>query len=201
MALGTEGWGSFRAEFAAQFERDAEGVIFRSRGKGPAIRISENERDSFTDAYDAHLKKLRWMVYLLAIPPVAICIAVAIWLEIEPGSTWFSVMLFSAMALGTGVLVVINRRAFRAPERLLSHRIPIADKLSAAEARRNALHAAAAVLVFFYATEGPRSDFWVGWNKLWVIGGAAFVVLLVVQALRKWRVEGGRLTLFEDQER
>lgn len=105
------------------------------------------------------------------------------------------------MYVGTGCIIAIFLIAYywawNEPARELERRTPVKEALSRDEARRVGLSQISygqlgfAVLVAFWLpfTQSEKRDILHGWGRLWLVFASLIIVLVAVQAYRKWQSE------------
>lgn len=191
--FGDRGFQRSREGFAAQFEPcDGGRFLYRRNQKGPPIPVSAEERQRFTDAFG------RSMGYALAGLAAAMTamIGLIVWWSAKTRSDP-GIMLYAGMIALIAVFVAGTMRIYTAPARELEGRSPVGAERSREEMRARllarlsygqlALVAVAGVLAVVRAA--AREDVLSGWHRLWLLFGAAMVLLAAVQAFRKWRFE------------
>lgn len=185
-----------RQSFAAQFEpEEGRSFLYRQDQKGPAIRLNADERQQFIQAYD---RAIRWSFWGMFGGTVVVCgaLTVALGRQIESRPWILYLPLIGVMA----GFVAWQMWARYAPARALSRRLPVAPALSSAASKGLAMRKLSygqltigALAAPFMIWNASRAwDVTQGWGLLWIAGGGAVFVLVVVQAFRKWRFERGR---------
>ena len=174
--------------FAEQFTPHGSGFLYRRDHTGAGYAISVAERDAFVAAYAR-----AWRVCFWAITSgVVVLIGVTVVLFDEPSMV--------VTVSGTGALIALftwlHLRSWRRPERELARRMPSLPALDRQAARREKLSrigwgnlALVPIFAAMLAMRGWRDGGVHGWDALWIVAGAALIVLCAVQAVRKWRVE------------
>lgn len=181
-----------RQTFAEQFEADGNELFYRKHGRGRSILVTEAERDSFVADFGRRLRYAIWAVAFLTISLVVLPIFFA------PAARIASTQL---IWLGTGFAVLasflVTRWAWNAPARELRSRISSAPARSRDEVRRIAfgkltygsLASAAIGAISVPYVMSSRVDVLHGWGRLWLVVAGALILLVAVQALRKWNHE------------
>jgi len=109
-----------------QFEADGDGYIYRRYQKGPAVRVTEAERDGFLSEFDKSRARIDWMLYagtgLLLITTLALE-------RLNEGPTASSLSSVVFITVG-GLLVTLPyaiclRSIWNAPARALKNRCPV----------------------------------------------------------------------------
>jgi hypothetical protein len=188
-----DSWARIRRLFADQFEPDGDGFIYRRSQKGEAIRVTSAEHQGFIDQFNRQVRYANWSIYI----GVFLALGAAVLVSVLSRSDSADPVIYFCIALGTVPYFILYYRAWAAPARELEGRMPIAGALSTEEVRRltfgrisygklAAVAAGGIVLPFFGSN---RHDVFSGWNRLWLVLGAALVLLAAVQAFRKWRFE------------
>jgi hypothetical protein len=180
--------------FAAQFEPDGGGYIYRKDYAGEAIRVSAAERDAFVAAFH------RWLVVqilALIVGVVAVIFLVAR-SHFGRGSDPVLWLIIGTSAV-TGLSVVGWQVCWDAPARALADRAAVAPPLTRAEGRRKTLANTSWTMVAF----GAIWTVWIvvrgvtavepleGWAWL-----EAAVSLLAASALAysKWRLRQAEIS-------
>ncbi len=118
--------GRLRERFRAQFTPAARGWVYRSRGRGPALPVGEEDHAALVAGFD---RATRWLVWL-AIAASAAVWGVLDWRGLHPPE-WAVMVPFVAIFCGAMWWV------WRAPNRLLDGRAPLAPALTGAQAWRD----------------------------------------------------------------
>ena len=184
-----------REMFAAQFDADGDGFIYRYSNKGPAIRVTAAEREAFLKQFG---RSLWLMVGLIIAAILAWFAAFAFYIgqDREPpeGLVYLGLV---GIAAGSGAA---SYWAWRAPVRALRARTPVARAKTGEEYRREYLGKLGYGQLAFAGLFGVAVPFLVsrdfdvfsGWNRLWFVFGGGLVIVALVQAVRKWRIERRR---------
>ena len=190
MMFGQTSRENLRRSFALQFEPDGVGFLYRRDRKGPALRLSAEERDDFVAGYARAVRILSWSIVVGIVAVFGVLAAMGI--EDRPNEHRLAVaavVVIGFMAAHTWV--------WYAPARVLSYRVPTAaptppeDRKVSFFARieypKLALGLAAAPFMVWSASR--VTDVLHGWGRLWVVAGVSLFVLIAVQAFRKWWYE------------
>ena len=184
--------------FAEQFEPDAGGYLYRRSRKGVAIRVTSAERDRFVNAFvESQLR--------------AVCISFASTGLLLMGlvflANWYPEMSFNgipsivaicAAALVLSIPYVLYLKwIWAAPARELQGRTPAAAARSSAEMRQVRLAAltsrqlglAALGALVLGVPMVRREQLYPGWNHFAFWTATALLLLIAVQAFRKWRFD------------
>lgn len=185
---------STQALFEGRFEPEGDGYLFRHALTSPGYRVSAEERDRFVADFARTQKRaLRTafiLMLVLGLAGVAWIMAFGGKMDVPIAMTVFGLTL---------VNVVVVQRAWDAPRRALSDRAPVSEGLSKDQGKREGLRrlrwtnlAAVCGVAALVAWNGYAGDPQLsGHGRAW-LGMAGFLVVLVaVQAFRKWRVERG----------
>jgi hypothetical protein len=187
------GFGGAQREFAAQFERDGPGHLYRRDSKAAPVRVSDEERDAFIKSFD----RLLLLDFILLVIGT---VAVILWAAFETLSTGEAVSK-TRMFLGLGVLMAafmgLYSWAWTAPARALSGRMAFGSALTKHEIERKSFERlpwinfpiGGAMIVFGYYKVTGGHDFLSGTNLLWLILAIGGLGLMIVQAWRKWRFD------------
>jgi hypothetical protein len=179
---------NLRRAFAAQFESNAAGYLYRRGGKGAPIQVSSVERDMFVDTFDRRMRRAGRTI-LIGIIALLGGLAIA-----KSGSSISDTYFYALVALlGIGMLVYYYwSRA--APARALVRRSVLGNSRSVTEARSRLLAALrwqilatgalAGVVLTVLSIDEKQS---VHLRIAGMAFGMAILALCAVQAIRKWR--------------
>jgi len=191
--MSTDKWAATRKSFADQFEQDGSSFIYRQSQKGEAITVSADERSRFIDEFDRNLRRGTWIMYI----GLALGLGGAVLFSVLRGSDLSQAAIFVGIGIVIAPYVAYNSWVGRAPARELAGRTPIAGKFSPDEVRRMrfqrvtygqlATAALAGLAIPFFGS--AHQDVFSGWNRLWLVFGAALIAFVAIQAFRKWRFE------------
>jgi hypothetical protein len=180
-----------RQAFADQFSDGGHGFIYRKYQKGVPVRVSELERDGFVATFNNRIRYAMWSI----VPATIGLILLLAWLTPDSDSPAAQI----AMAAGIAAIVlpslVTIYWAWGAPSRELERRLPEGPALTKEEARALALSKVTYGQLALAALMGmglvwkmsTKTDVFLGSGLVWLVCGAALVVIAGVQALRKWR--------------
>jgi len=182
--------------FAKRFEPDGDGYLFRASIRAPGIRVSAAERDSFVAEFGRSVAVATWVTAALT---VLLFVGLALFTATN-GASLPDYATFMAIAVCLIPLMAAFLWLWNAPVRALRTRLPSAEGRSRDDARRFALQRmtwgqrglAALTVPFVLLRVGYRHSLLVGWNRLWLLAAAILLVLLGVQAVRKWRASARR---------
>jgi len=180
-----------RQTFADQFGMLGSRLAYRRYQRGPAIPISEAERDAAIEAFVRKARWLSWTMLAGAIFMTGLSLAVALLIS----ETWSFLVLGFGVAVLVGALFVGFRRAWVSSTGTFNGRTPIARELDHDEARRamlskmswGQLGIGAGVTCVVVGGQALTHDLFHGWYRLWLVGGAAFLMAFAFRAWQKWR--------------
>jgi tetratricopeptide (TPR) repeat protein len=185
-------WDSVRQLFADQFEASGTNFVYRRSQRGEAIVVSSDEHARFLNQFDHDLSRAIWIIYV----GLFIVIGSILLMSIVGDFELSQVAIYVGIATVMAVYYLYYRWVWRAPARALAGRTPIARELSSEGVRRlrfqrmtYAQLAGAAAAGVFIPFMAAGKDLLVGWNRLWLIVGAALVFLAVLQTFHKWRFD------------
>jgi hypothetical protein len=182
-----------RHTFAAQFEKDGDGFIYRYSQKGPAIRVSPAERDAFLKQFNRSV----WLIIGVILATMLVMIGGLTFYVERLGREPPQIVIYLSVAAILAASLPISYRGWGAPARALKARTPVAQARSSEEYRRLYLGKLSYGQLAFVALFGcvvpflasRRFDVFSGWNRVWFVSGGGLVILCAVQAARKWRIE------------
>jgi O-antigen/teichoic acid export membrane protein len=188
--FGNSHFDRIRQLFADQFEHDGREFLYRKNQKGPAIRVSEQERDTFVAAYNRRLKYAFWAI----IPATIVLILLLAWLFPDVDSAAGIIAIWVGLVAILLPFVVVHRLAWHAPSRELQRRTPESDALTKEEARKLAFSKITYGQLIFVALFGVgliwkmsgEAGLFHGWGAVWSLFGGGLISLACVQAVRKW---------------
>lgn len=187
------GFGLSQKRFAAQFEPDGLGYLYRKNFKEAPIRVSAEERDVFVKSFD---RTLLCGFILLAVGTVAVILWVT-FSAIATGDEVSKVRIFVGLGILMAVFLTLFSWAWTTPARVLSGRMASGAALTQLEVTRKTFERLPWInfpigiglfVVMFLKLTGGR-DLLSGWNPLWLALTVAAVCFALVQAYRKWRFE------------
>jgi len=189
----TDSWDRARQMFADQFEPDGNGFCYRRSQSGEAIRVSAEERGKFIDQFNRDVRRATWIIFA----SVALVLGSSVFLSVYSHSDLSEGAIIAGIVLAMIPYLAYYRRAWAAPSRELAGRMPVAGERSSQEVLRLRFQritygqlAGAGVGAFVIPFIGSsRHDIFSGWGRLWLVAGGALLLLTVIQAFRKWRIE------------
>jgi hypothetical protein len=191
--FGKDAWAQARQLFADQFESDGENFIYRKSLKGPPIRVTSAERETYIDRFNRSLRYSSWGVGLGTL----VVLASAVWMSVQSGSDPSDAYVYIGLGALVAVYLVYYFWAWGAPARELARRPALGDARSRAEVRRlmflrlsyGKLATAAFGGIFLVFSISGRQDVFSGWGRLWLLFAGGLIPLAGIQAFRKWRFE------------
>ena len=180
--------------FAAQFEAQDDGSFtYRRSLKGAPIRVSLLERDEFVDQFAKVRQRASWGLGLGFIALVMSAIAIFPSAE-APGSDSYIYVGMGVVAVG---FMIFWRWAWNAPARRLTDRPVLGQPLTRSEVRRAYLNRmnwgqfvfAGLALLIGVVWLATKVNLLEGWNRLWLIGIAAYVALIGMRVWQKWQAD------------
>jgi Na+/melibiose symporter-like transporter len=180
-----------RQLFADQFLASANGIVYRKGQKGAPVRVSERERDEFVATFNKRIRYAAWSLF----PATVGLILFLVWLTPDAESASAQMAMWVGIAAILAPFIVIFYWAWNAPSRELERRTPEGAALTKEEARALAfskitygqLALAALTGMVLIWKMSTKTDVIHGWGVVWLVFGAALIVLAGVQAIRKWR--------------
>lgn len=187
--------------FAAQFRAEGDRIVYRRKASDPGIIISRDEYEKFIDDFERHFKLSNILMYVGAIPCIAIMATLAV--KAEKAGNIFGVYLAVSIAfLYTSAFLAWTLWLLRAPARALGARTATAapaeplgkEEVERANLKRLSwanLGAQVLIVVSIFASVifGDSFD---GWHLLLLVAGAVILVRIGLIAWKKWRLERGR---------
>ena len=177
--------------FADQFTLDGRDYIYRKSMKGAAIRVTAQERDAFIADFARRIRYASWMLVGGTIG----LIALLVFFDFDRGTAGADIALYGGFAMMMAIFWLGYLWAWNAPVRTLERRPEVGEALTGHEARRQAFErmtygqlGLGLLAPFFILLQVSKDyDLFYKWNRLWLIGAGVFVLLVAVQAFRKWR--------------
>ncbi len=177
--------------FADQFSDSGQDFIYRKYQKGVPVRVSKSERDRFVAAFNKRIRCATWSI----VPATVGLILLLFWLVPDSDSAAGQIAIWAGMAAVILPFMTIFYWSWAAPSHELERRLPEGPVLTKEEARVLALSkityrqlALAALMgIGLIWTKSTKVDIFHGPGLIWLIFGAALVVVVGVQALRKCR--------------
>jgi hypothetical protein len=183
--------GPVRQQFEDQFEREGDAFLYRRNLRYAPVRVTAGEREAFVEDFARAMRRLQWATIAGLILLTLGLAAFLTWQDRE----------FSALPLyvGLGVIVVLNMllwyRAWKAPSRTLERRPTLGAPRSRAETGRLMLQRVSWGQLLMSFLLAPFAAFRFleesasGWKWFWLTMAVFFVIIVPVQAWRKWRLE------------
>ena len=182
--------------FADQFELEGSRWLYRRSQKGEAFAVSEDERSRFIDEFARRLRRFFWLwvAVILAMTCAGVGYTVANDLELEESWIWAGVALLAYPYW------ISWRRLWGAPQEVLQRRPALAPSRTWTEARRarlakmswGQLVIAVASVGLLIWTRSHEHNLLVGWDRLWLVLGAATALGAAWTAFDKWRLTSRR---------
>ncbi len=191
--FGNSSFDRVRQVFADQFSQDTHGFIYRKGQKGPAIRVSEDERDRFVATFNSRIRYAAWSIF----PATVALIFVLVWLIPDSDSPAANRAIWAGTAMILAAFMAIFYWAWGAPSRELHNRAPEVAALTKDEARALAF----SKITYGQLALGPlmglgliwkmsaKTDVLHGWGLIWLALGGGLIAICGVQAIRKWRFD------------
>lgn len=107
-----------RQMFAAQFEPQGDGFIYRKHTVGDPVRVSTAERDRYVAGFEAFTRKGFWGSVIAA----AVLLAALVAYSFSTGTEVPDIVFYGAFAVMIGVYAVAYQRAWNLPARELTGR-------------------------------------------------------------------------------
>lgn len=179
---------NLRRAFAAQFEPNEGGYLYRHAGKGAPVQVTTAERDAFVATFD---RRMRWAARAILLGTIALLGGVMIATAGgEMPDRWFYTLV-AALSLGMLAFYYWLRAA---PARALARRPVLGNARSSSEIQQRLLTAlswqilaigagAAIVLIVVAISDEDRA----AELRIPAIAfGVAMLALFAVQGARKW---------------
>ena len=179
--------------FSRQFEADGDGFLYRRSQRGAPIRVTSEERERFVAGYRRSFRRMTWSIAAAMIVGIAAVTAPAIINDREVNHIW----LYPAVVAAMLWVFPVNQHIWNAPARALTGRQAEGRERDASEVRRirlaqlswGQLFTAMAVIPFALLHLSGEFDIWHGWGTLWPIGASLTLLLILIQAIRKWQLQ------------
>jgi hypothetical protein len=179
--------------FMNRFEPEGDHFVFRANLRAPGIQVTAAERDRFIAAYVRNVRVAYWGM-LAAVVLVMIGTVVVLFPQLGNLPTFAIAAPLVVLVVG---YVALTFWLARAPVRALQGRAAAEPGRTQDEARRIAFRRmtwsqmgiAVAFLAFGLWRISLRNNLLVGWNRLWLAFFGLLLVLVAVQAVRKWRFD------------
>jgi hypothetical protein len=183
-----------RQSFANRFERQGNHWIFRSKVSAAGLAVTDEERDRFLAQYMRRMKIGIWVSTSATVALVVVLFVLGEAFHLEALES--TPALVAVILVGLLPIIAGTRWAFREPDRVLRGRPVVEPARTTDEAKRIAFsrlswpQIGGALLMFAVATlRLTHGDLLHGWNRLWLALLIAMVLLVGVQAFRKWSFE------------
>lgn len=121
-----------RENFALQFTPDGLGYLYRRSGRGPAIRVTADERDDMVAAFNRGMRALFWVFLFVAI---LLLLSFDFWPDLLPTGLGASQQGVVTVLVLVGFMIGWWRLTTMA-ERRVGQRTPVAPGLTRAEQHR-----------------------------------------------------------------
>ena len=194
MAWGFNNSASHQAieSFSLQFEPDGNGFLYRRRQKSAPIRVTADERDRFIGDYRRALRRLTWIVAGATILAIVAVSAPAIIDDREVPNVWLWLIGVAAVL----VIIPFSIGIWDAPAKILAGRQTQGRERDSSEVRQirlkqirwGQLASAALVLPLVLLHMSTQFDIWHGWGLLWPAIASLAMIMVLVQAIRKWQI-------------
>jgi len=187
------GFDKVREAFANQFEPDGDHFIYRRYMKGAPVRVSAAERDEFIRAFDRFIRFGQWGIFVGTIALLLGVVAYSMQSDqdLSGGAAWLvlGIVLMAYMP--------VYYWAWNRPARQLRDRQPIGAPRSRAEMRArmfskmtySQLMQGAGMALVVPIIASRLGNLLVGWNRLWLVMAGLLLLLMAIQAFRKWRFD------------
>ena len=181
------------AIFSSQFEPDGADFLYRKSMKGPAIRVTQAERDDFVTAFGRRVRYAMWSF----LGAIFVLIGLLMFLLPDGSRDGHKVSLLIGTTLILLAFVGAYYLAWTAPARALDRR-PLAGaartrtevrQLTLAKLTYGQLALAPAAAVYLVWTGSKYADVLHNWGLLWLIVPALLIIGAAIQAVRKWLLE------------
>jgi hypothetical protein len=177
--------------FANRFERKGDAYVFRANFGAAGYRVGADDRDRMLAEFGRRLDWLTWGASALIV-----LVGVGLtWVASGPSDDARGAIICSLLGVSLGSYLIPFCWLWNAPVRELRGRVQVSEGRTKAEAKRLAFErltwrnlgvgvVVAAVLLWWASADG---NLLVGWNRLWLVGAGALLLMIAVQAFRKWR--------------
>lgn len=182
-----------RRAFADQFEADGTGFLYRKYMKGPAIRVTEAERDEFISAFQRRLRYAVWAT----VPAMLLLIGALVLLVPDADSPESDTVIWAGLIAIVIPFLAASFWAWNAPARELARRTPAGEARTREEVEQIAfsqmtygrLASAFGLALVLLWNALNRHDVLHGWDILWLGCSAALMIGVAIQVFRKWTYE------------
>ena len=184
-----------RESFAARFETVGADVFFRRNAAAAPTRVTPDERDDFIAGYARTMRYSSWGVVAGTIAVLGVVMVVAF--RSRDGLPQWVVSMSVGVVLAASLAV--HWWAWTRPWRTLQYRMASGQPRSPAELKRlffarlsyGRLAVGAGMAPLMVLNAARMQDVFHGWARLWIVGALALLLIVSVQAFRKWRYESG----------
>lgn len=107
-----------RQMFAAQFEQQGDGFLYRKHSVGEPVRVSAADRDRYVAGFEAFTRKGFWGSVIAA----AVLLTALVAYSFSTGTEVPDMVFYAAFAVMIAVYVVAYQRAWNLPSRELTGR-------------------------------------------------------------------------------
>lgn len=186
-------WGP---QFEDQFEPDGPDYLFRRNLRGPPIRVSAAECETFLNEFDRARRKIRWTLWAA----VALLVFGLSLVEFRNGRDQTdTVIWFCVIPMVVGLLLA-HRWSWNAPARTLARRTPEGGERSRKEIRQlllskttyRQLGVAAFLAIGGMFKAAKQWDIAHGWGLVMPAATLLLLLLFATTAFRKWRFDRSR---------
>ncbi len=191
--IGNHGFDRVCQKFAAQFEPDGNGFVYRKYAKDAPIPVNASERDKYIEDFNRSTKFRLWAV---AGATILFILALSFY-QVKTSAGPSGLPIYCGLAVILGAYLISHYWAWNRPARELRDRGAIGEARSRVEMKQRSLArltygeiAAAAVTPLLLLLQVDlKRDLFSGWNLFWLVLVAAILCLVAVQAYRKWRFD------------
>lgn len=167
--------------------------MYRKYMKGPAIHVTEAERDKFVSAFRRRLRYAAWAV----VPATLLLIGALVLLVPDADNPASDVAMWVGLAAILIPFLAFYIWAWNAPARELACRTPARRARNREEVKQIAfsqityrrLGSAFLLALAFLWNASNRHDVFHGWGIFWLGCSVALMIGVLIQALRKWMFE------------
>lgn len=179
--------------FADQFEQEGDGFVYRKSLKGAAKRISTAERDDFIANFRRNYRRMFWSWVLVMLCGIFAYVGWTVYDDRETSE----LTLYLGIAVFVGMFLFSHYYVWGAPARALERRAAIGRERTRAEVRRlmlekmswGQLGGAAGLTAILLLNRSEKDSLLVGWNRLWLAFAGLMILVIGIQAFRKWRFD------------
>jgi len=175
--------------FANRFEAAGDGYVFRANLRAVGYPFSAEERDHAVSEFK---RRYVWLTWGFSAATISIFMTV-VWLFFSQSDHVPDAAIYLVLGVCAGLYLIPFYWLWNAPVRLCRDRVQGVEGRTTGEARRVAferltwtqLGTTVLLVGLMLWRVSARANLLVGWNRLWLLLGAATLVLVVVQAIRK----------------